>query len=418
MIKVMEGLLNRPKVLFLNSGALPLPAVKGGAVETLLDYLAQKNEEYKQMQLEVISIYNKDAEHAAKEYLFTNYNYINVPRIVSILDGMLYKFVNIVLRKKNNIQFSHAFTMLYFYNKISKILAKKSYDKVILEVNGSLFLSLKMRKNYKKYKDKYYYYMHSQGGSSYGCKEIIRSCKKVICVSDYISKSVPEYMNSMKSQQFTVLLNGIDINKFGKKQDRKTESRLKVKYGIKPYDKLILFTGRLTPEKGIRELLEAFLILNDHNTKLLIVGSFFFGKDISSPFKKEMEVLVNKIKNRVCFTGYIPYNEMPLIYSMADIAVLPSICNEAAGLTVIESMASGLPVITTNAGGIPEYANDECAFILQRDENLVANIVSCLKKLLDDNELRKKMGQKSRIAAEQFNLDNYYNNFLKAITMP
>jgi glycosyltransferase involved in cell wall biosynthesis len=106
---------------------------------------------------------------------------------------------------------------------------------------------------------------------------------------------------------------------------------------------------------------------------------------------------------------------MPDLYAIADVAILPSMCEEGAGLTIIEAMAGGLPVITTQAGGIPEYANEKCAFILKRDENLVENIAQSIDTLLSNDSLREKMGKESLLAVKDLNLDNYYFNLLSLL---
>ena len=84
-----------------------------------------------------------------------------------------------------------------------------------------------------------------------------------------------------------------------------------------------------------------------------------------------MEILDRIGRDKVIFTGYIPHEELPKYYALADLVVLPSTCEEAAGLTVIEAMMMQRPVITTTMGGIPEYTNPECAVLLENDEYFV-----------------------------------------------
>ena len=84
------------------------------------------------------------------------------------------------------------------------------------------------------------------------------------------------------------------------------------------------------------------------------------------------------------FTGYISYKDMPAIYNLADIAILPSMWEEPAGLTPIEAMACGTPVITTNSGGIPEYVSDS-AIVLNRDNELIENIATEIEKLINND---------------------------------
>ena len=100
---------------------------------------------------------------------------------------------------------------------------------------------------------------------------------------------------------------------------------------------------------------------------------------------------------------------------MSDIAVVPSIWNEPAGLVVVEAMASGLPLIVTNSGGIPEYTNEESSIIIDNDNNIIGNIKAALEILIKDEKLRTKLANNGHIYAQQFNEKKYYDDFIKII---
>jgi glycosyltransferase involved in cell wall biosynthesis len=107
---------------------------------------------------------------------------------------------------------------------------------------------------------------------------------------------------------------------------------------------------------------------------------------------------------------------MPIIYKMGDIAVLPSIWDEPAGMTMVETIASGLPLITTNSGGIPEYISNECSIILDRNDRLIDDIANSIKMLIDNPSIREMMIQNGKKLSEIYNLKNYYKQFIKLIT--
>ena len=73
---------------------------------------------------------------------------------------------------------------------------------------------------------------------------------------------------------------------------------------------------------------------------------------------------------------------MHYIYQLADISVIPSLCEDAAPLVAVEAMASGLPLIVTKSGGIPEYVSRKCALILEKDNQLIPNLQKSLKLTL------------------------------------
>lgn len=402
-------------VAIITSGYLPVPASRGGAVETIVEGFIEENEKKKEVKFNIFSIYDEEAAETSKKYKNTSFCFIKTNRIVECLDKIIYHFAKTILKKEKTMSYRYILQRLYFLNKVSKKLKRENYDKIIIENHATLFLALKWRKNYKKYDGKYYYHIHNELVNSYGCAQIIKNTKKILCVSKFIKKQVIDFLELENENNVEVLTNCIDIHKFNGKISREEKNRLKKKYNIKSEEKVLLFTGRLTKEKGIKELLQAIEKVKNNHYKLLIVGSFFFRTDVKNDFKEELEELIQNVKDKVEFTGFIDYNEIPKIYAIADIAVLPSQCNDSAPLTIIESMASGLPIITTNSGGIPEYAKNGCAIIIQRDHDIVENMAKAIKDLLENSEQVNQMSRISYENAQELNLSNFYNNLITKI---
>jgi glycosyltransferase involved in cell wall biosynthesis len=111
---------------------------------------------------------------------------------------------------------------------------------------------------------------------------------------------------------------------------------------------VVLSAGRLVPEKGILELLEAAKKWNGKIT-LVIAGA--------GPLENTVRDHVNKFKN-IIYLGNIDSINMPLYYSAADLLIVPSVHEEGFGRIILESLACGTPVIGSNRGAIPE-AMDE-----------------------------------------------------------
>ncbi len=149
---------------------------------------------------------------------------------------------------------------------------------------------------------------------------------------------------------------GVDLNKF--KPQKKASGR------GQNDELIILFVGRLVPEKGIFELQE---VCKNLNLNLKIVS-------------------------------HASYGQMPQIYQDADIFVLPSKATktweEQYGMVLIEAMASGLPIITTNTGSISEVVGDAAI--------LTKNLPKDLKMLSKNKELREELSKKARLRAEKF----------------
>jgi starch synthase len=169
------------------------------------------------------------------------------------------------------------------------------------------------------------------------------------------------------------------------------------KFNISEDKTKILFVGRLVPEKGIFDLLNAFssLIKNTGNFELLIVGSG------SKKMKVEIAGLTAKLKigDKVKFLGSVNYADMPKIQNLADIFCLPSIETknwaEQFGYSMVEAMACGKPVVSTWTGSIPEVVKHRDTGILVEPNNPVS-LQSALEELLRNKQERETFGTNGR----------------------
>ena len=152
------------------------------------------------------------------------------------------------------------------------------------------------------------------------------------------------------------------------------DAALRASLGFAPEDFVVLFCGRLEPDKGIHKLLEAMENIHDPRIKLLIVGSPFFGRTQQSPFLRKLEQQAETLGDRVRFTGYVPNDSMPEYYRLADLVCVPTLVEEAAGLVAVEAMGCGRPVLATRSGGMPEYLDGSQAVLVDRDGNVAGQL--------------------------------------------
>jgi spore coat protein SA len=400
------------RLAIVTSGFLPVPASKGGAVETLCENFIKQNEIYKEVDLTIFSSYDEEAIKDAQEYNNTRFVFIKSNVIVDLLDKCIFFVAKNILKKKNSHSFRFIFRRIHFNNIVSKYIKKDTFDKILLENHTILYLALKFRKNYKKYKGRYYYHCHNSVPGKFMCSKIIENTNNIICVSKYRMNAFKKDLNIVKPQ-FSVVLNSIDPSIINRniKDDEKEE--MYIKYKLKSTDKILIYTGRFVPGKGIEEILSAVEKAKSQNIKLFVIGASLNALDVTNNFEQEILRKSEKIKDKVIFTGYINYQELYKYYAIADVAILPSIIEDSAPLTIIEAINCGLPIITTNSGGIPEYVNNKCAIILKRDENLIKNMTNAIDTLLLNEELRKTMKKESSRVANQLDLKKYYYNILK-----
>ena len=156
------------------------------------------------------------------------------------------------------------------------------------------------------------------------------------------------------------------------------------------------------------------MLQNYPQIKLLVIGSTFFGDAISdNDFTRSLKEKTNNLKDRIFFTGFVPYREISSYLRIADISVLPSMWEEPFGLTILESMAAGIPLITTNSGGIPEVCGDT-ALIIERDD-VSSKIADAILFLYNNPQKRQMMTQAALCRSKLFSKEKYAERFFSAL---
>lgn len=399
------------KDVFITSGFLPVPATNGGAVEQLVQNLLDENEKEKKRMFVVFSIFDKKAFEISKKYDNCQFIFYKPKKIIKIIDKIVFFILTSVLKKEKKTSYKFIIQRLFYLNYVSKNLNKNNYNSIIIENNPTLFLALKWRKNYIKYNNKYYYHLHNDLNYLFGCKKIIEGSKKILTVSKYVSSIVEEKLD-YDVNDIKILKNCIDMDIVNKQYTLKEKIELKKKLNISLNDKVIIFVGRIIPEKGVLEVIKSFNNHKKENWTLMIVGSAGFNIEIMSDFEKQLyrEIKDNK---KIVFTGFVSYPMLGMYYSIADLAILPSIWNEPAGLTMLEVISTGVPLITTNSGGIPEYVEKFGAIILNRNNQLVDNIYKSAKDILENN--KKIDGNNVKKCREEYGLNKYLKKFCEYI---
>ena len=401
------------KIAIIIPGVLPMPAVKGGAVENLVMNLIKENEINKKYKFVVYSPFDDNAILESNNYKETEYIYVKDSYISKFLDKIIFIIAKKILKKEDSQKYRYIIKRINYLYSVSKKLKKNDYDLIILENHPSEYLALKWHNNYKKYEGKYIYHSHNTFASLYNCNEIISKTKKFICVSEYISNYTQKII-SCEKEKCIVLRNCINQSEFSKQLTTNEIIELRKELKINEDDKVIIFTGRLIKEKGIQELISALKNINNPKIKLLVIGSSTFNMKVKTQFEEDLYNSINDFKDRIIFTGFVNYENIYKYYKIADLAVIPSIWDDPAPLTIIESLTCGLPIITTNSGGIPEYVNDECAIILDKNKDLVYNLSLAIQDVLFSEKIGE-MRKKSENAAKGLDVINYYKNFVNII---
>ncbi len=194
---------------------------------------------------------------------------------------------------------------------------------------------------------------------------------------------------------------GVYIDEY--KRDEEQIRLIDEKYGLKD-KKVVLFTGRLTPQKGVDYLIKAARSING---EVLILGD--------GPERENLQKLIDSLKLTNCrILGYMKPSEQvnfKAFYARADVYVAPSTWNEPLGLVILEAMAAKTPVISTRAGGIMSLIKDGFNGYLVHVRNST-EITTRVNELLENDALRLKMGERSyELVAKKFTWDRIAEQF-------
>lgn len=211
----------------------------------------------------------------------------------------------------------------------------------------------------------------------------------VTCASiDYLKESSINNIYQKYRGKFHEIPFGVDIKNFYP-VEKKTHDI-----------KRILFVGGLDKAhyfKGVDILFDALSMLpKQRNDWILdIVGS----GDLENDYKEKSRIL--NLENKVSFFNKVEDDLLPSFYQKADVLVLPSInSNEAFGLVLLEAMSSGISVIASDLPGVRKVFDDgkQGFFVKPKD---AGDLKEKMTMLLDNDDLRSKMGMEGRILAEK-----------------
>ena len=196
-----------------------------------------------------------------------------------------------------------------------------------------------------------------------------------------------------KPEKIPVIYNGVNLERFGGMDDE-VRARFRRELGVDPEARIVLTVAQCIWEKGINHLVDAakIVVASYPDTRFFVVGE--------GPQRPDFERQAAELglQEYFIFTGKRVDTE--LFLAVADIFVLISVWEEAFAFSLLEAMASGCPVVASRTGAIPESVLDKETGLLVPPGNAEATAVA-LMKLLEDDPLRKRMGQKGRDRVEK-----------------
>ncbi len=220
----------------------------------------------------------------------------------------------------------------------------------------------------------------------------VRRAELVLADSENTRNDIIELLGT-SPEKVEVLYPGVD-GSFRPVQDEGLLSRARAVYGLDfPF---ILTVGTLEPRKNHVLLLDAYAVLreiSDVPHKLAIAGGR--GWLYEGVFRRVEEL---SLERDVIFLGFVPDEDLPAVYSLADIFVFPSLY-EGFGLPTLEAMACGTPVVASRSSSLPEVVGD--AGLMVPPDNPTA-LAGTIRKVLNDQDLRQDLIERGVSQAQKF----------------
>ena len=320
----------------------PIPPTKGAAVEQWIDAVAHRLKRHEPYLVSVPHPVLPDSEQVDN----VHYKRIRIGRVYKRLFRKLtrldpYPYINRVLKYARTISpdIVHIHNAPQFVDALSTGLPQAQ---IILHMHNEK-------------QDTF----HSKVNVLVGCSRYIRDW--------YQLRGIP-------AQRFHVIDNGVDLTAFHVSDDQSLVSRLRRRFDIPENRFILLYVGRISPEKGPDLIVRVMQQLDPARFHLVICGEWPQGSPERSErvrYAQSLRDMLESVPHTV--TGNVPPEEVPDIYRLGDLLLITSRFQEPFSMVAIEAMASGLPVMALRKGGMVEYmVHDENALLMDADSSTEA----------------------------------------------
>ncbi|MDP5276416.1 glycosyltransferase family 4 protein [Chengkuizengella axinellae] len=356
------------KIALISTEKLPVPAIRGGAIQIYLNSVASIIA--KKHDVTVISIQDPELQ---EEELRNDVKYVRFPEIHYV--EMIKTYIG-----------EQKFDVIHLCNRpnwIQPFSEAVPQTKFVLSVHNEMF-------SYEKMTD-------AEG------QQCVQKVSKIVTVSDFIGSTITNRFPEAKNITRTVY-SGVDLHQFQPSWSvvgKKTRSMVRNELDLNG-KKVVLFVGRLSKVKGPHLLLQAIpKIIEKHPDLMMVfIGSKWFGDDNLNNYVRHLYTLGAIFEKHVTFIKFVKPQNIPQLFTMSDLFVCSSQWQEPLARVHYEAMAAGLPLITSNRGGNPEVIEEgKNGYVIHDFENPEA-YAKTINLLLDDSGKRTSLGKYGRKKVE------------------
>lgn len=361
------------KVAMVCTEKLPVPPVRGGAIQTyisgILDYLSPYYD---------ITVIGTTDPSLARDERVGGVRYVRVDG-----HGIFDTYAQEV------IQFlrSHSFDIVHVFNRprlVPLIREACPNARIIASMHNDMFDISKISRE--------------------EAERAISELDQIVTISGYVGRVIASLYPQAEGKLRTIY-SGVDLQRFvpweSSARARQIRQELRNQHQLNG-KQVILFVGRLTPKKGADILVRAMgeLRKRHNNIALVLVGGAWYGVDKVSDYVAYVRALADRSPVPVITTGFVPAEQIHHWFWAGDIFVCPSQWEEPLARVHYEAMAAGLPFVTTQRGGNAEVIMNGNGLLVEQPEDPLA-FARHLDTLLSDRDLQRRMGRIGRQLAEE-----------------
>ncbi len=234
-------------------------------------------------------------------------------------------------------------------------------------------------------------------------REAIGAVERIVTVSDFIGRGVEALYPEAKGKWRTIY-SGVDLERFvpiWSPEARRIRQRLRAEHGL-GRGPILLYVGRLSPKKGADILVRAMgpIARRYPEASLVLVGSKWYGEDRISDYVAYVRALAARAPLKVHTTGYVPADQVHEWFAAGDLFICASQWEEPLARVHYEAMAAGLPIITTARGGNPEVVRGQGNGLVVEDPGNPEAFARAIRHLLSHPDVRARMSRRGRALAE------------------
>lgn len=352
---------------------LPVPNIRGGAIQTYIDGVASLLSKHHR-----ITILGRTDPALPNDEDRNGIRYVRVES-----HGLLEPYAAGVIQFLQNT--AEHYDIIQIFNRPLLVLPIRSVSpsaRIILSMHNDMFNPFKIELN--------------EGN------KVIEQTERIITISQYIGTAICDYYPHA-ADKIKSIYSGVDLNRFApwleSEQAKSARESIRTEYNLSN-KKVILFVGRLTRNKGPHVLVRAMSQINHPDAVLVVVGGAWFSDNSVSDYVAYVRALAVRSPLPVITTGYVQAQDVHRWFCAGDVFVCTSIWQEPLARVHYEAMAAGLPFLTTARGGNPEIVKNNNGILINNPED-PSEYAQKLNSLLSDMNHARHMGLNGRRLAEQ-----------------